>query len=320
MLLLKSVSLILVLSQDYLKKRGLCMKSKVSTLNPWFVAIRPKTLTAGLSPVILGFAFALKEGFFNFKIIIMILIATMAIQIATNLINDYCDFLKGIDNKKHLGFTKVLVEGMISLQAMRKAIYAILSIAALASAYLIAKGGWPVAIIAATAIFFAVAYSAGPYPLSHLGLADLVELLYFGPIAVSGTYYLLTHHLPTYVIIGGFIPGFLSLAILTIDNLRDYQTDKAKGKKTLCVRLGEKFAQFEYYSCIMMGFLIPILLVAITKKHFICLSCFILLPLYKTCLDSVKDNHSAQELNKALKQTAASLLLFTLIFSTGWLL
>lgn len=296
------------------------MKQKVRALNPWFIAIRPKTLTAGLSPVILGFTFALKEGFFNFRILTMVVIATLAIQIGTNLINDYYDFLKGIDNKKHAGFAKVLVEGMISLQAMRKAIFAILTIAALASAYLISKGGWPIALIAASSIFFAITYTAGPFPLGHLGLADFIELIYFGPIAVGGTYYLMTKNISSYVILGGFIPGFLSLAILAIDNLRDYHTDKENGKKTLCVRFGRKFAQFEYYFCIFMGFFIPILLVAMTKKNFLCLSCFILLPLYKTCLDAVKSNHSADELNKALKQTAASLLLFTLIFSTGWLL
>ncbi len=296
------------------------MKTKLAPLSPWIVAARPKTLTAGLAPVLLGFAFALSEGFFNLKILIMVLIATVAIQIGTNLTNDYFDFLKGIDDKHRKGFTKVLVEGMLSIRAMRKAIFAIFTIAALASTYLIMKGGWPIAIIAISSIMFAVLYTAGPFPLGHLGLADPIEFIYFGPVAVGGTYYLLTHSLPLYVIIGGFIPGFLSLAILTVDNLRDYETDKAKGKKSLCVRFGTKFAQFEYYMCILLGFLTPIALVAITRAHFLSLSCFIMLPLYKTCLDAVRDNHSSEDLNKALKQTAACLLLFTLIFSTGWLL
>lgn len=296
------------------------MKTKLMALNPWLIAVRPKTLTAGLSPVILAMSFALSDGFFNFRILTMILIATVALQIATNLTNDYFDFLKGIDDKNRVGFTKVLVEGSISIQSMRKAILAVFTIAALASTYLIIKGGLPIAIIAITAILFAVLYTAGPYPLGHIGLADPVEFIYFGPVAVSGTYYLLANSLPLYVMIGGCIPGFLSLAILTVDNLRDYETDKAKGKKSLCVRFGKKFAQIEYYLCILCGFLTPIVLVAITRKHFLSLSCFIMLPLYKTCLDAVKDNHSAEDLNKALKQTAASLLLFTLIFSTGWLL
>lgn len=295
------------------------MKTK-TFLSPWLVAIRPKTLTAGLSPVVLGASFALSAGSFDYKILIMIVIAALSIQIGTNLTNDYFDFLKGIDDRNRVGFTKVLVEGSVTLQAMRKAILAIFSIAIMAATYLVMKGGWPIALIAASAIFFAIAYSAGPFPLGHIGLADPIEFIYFGPVAVGGTYYLLTHSLPLYVVLGGCIPGFLSLAILTIDNLRDYETDKAKGKKTLCVRFGQGFAQAEYYACIILGFMTPIVLVALTRKHLLCFSCFIMLPLYKTCLDAVKENKSADELNKALKQTAACLFLFTLIFSTGWIL
>lgn len=286
----------------------------------WMIAIRPKTLTAGLSPIILATAFALNDGFFNPKILTLVLIATLAIQIGTNLTNDYYDFIKGVDDHTRVGPAKVLVEGSIELASMRKAIILVFTIAALASSYLIMRGGWPIAVIAITSILFAIIYTAGPYPLGHIGLADPIELIYFGPVAVAGTYYLIAQTLPLYVILGGFIPGFLSLAILTVDNLRDHDTDKAKGKKSLCVRFGKTFAKVEYYLCIFLGFLIPIALVAMTKKHFLCLSCFIMLPLYKTCLDAVKEDLGAEELNKALSQTAASLFLFTLIFSTGWLL
>lgn len=286
----------------------------------WITAIRPKTLTAGLSPIILGMAFAISDGFFNPKIVTLIIIATLAIQIGTNLTNDYFDFLKGIDDHKRKGPTKVLIDGSITLQSMRKGIIMVFTIASLASFYLILQGGWPIAIIALSSIAFAILYTAGPYPLGHIGLADPIEFIYFGPVAVGGTYYLLAQKLPLYVIIGGLITGFLSLAILTIDNLRDHDTDKENGKKSLCVRFGKRFAKFEYYACILFGFLTPILLVAITKKHFLCLSCFVMLPLYKTCLDAVKEDNDAQDLTRALGQTALSLLIFTLIFSTGWLL
>lgn len=296
------------------------MKSNFVALSPWITAIRAKTLTAGLAPVIVGFTFALSDGFFNWRILTMIVIATLAIQIATNLVNDYSDFVRGIDDKTRVGFPKVLVEGTVSLHAMRKAIFLIFAIAGLASTYLILKGGWPIAVIALSSIFFAITYSAGPFPLSSSGLADLVELIYFGPVATAGTYFLLTHKAPLVVILGGFIPGFLSLAILTIDNLRDFETDKAKGKTTLCVRFGPKFAQLQYYFCLFCGFTLPLVLIAITRKHFLCLSCFILLPLYKTALDAVKENKDSQSLNKALKQTAACLFLFALVFSAGWLI
>ncbi len=286
----------------------------------WLKAIRPKTLTASLAPIIVGASFALAAGHFNGRILTMILIATLSIQIATNLVNDYFDYLKGIDDHMRVGSTKVLVEGVVSVHAMRKAIMMVFTVSILSSTYLILKGGWPIALVALSSMVFAVIYTAGPFPLGHIGLADPIEFIYFGPVAVSGTYYLLTHSLAPYVVVGGLIPGFLSLAILAVDNLRDYDTDGAKGKKTLCVRFGKSFAQIEYYICILCGMLTPIALIAMTGKHLLSLSCFIILPLYKTCLDAVKENKDAETLNKALSQTAACLLLFTLIFSAGWLL
>lgn len=285
----------------------------------WWIAIRPKTLTASLSPIILGTAFAIKDGFFNFRILTMIIIAATAIQIGTNLTNDYFDFLKGVDTKTRVGPVKVLQKGWVTLQAMRKAIILVFTIAGLSSSYLILKGGYPIGIIAASSIFFAITYTAGPFPLGRIGLAEIVEVIYFGPVAVSCTHYLLTNHFAWYTVVGGLIPGFLSLAILAVDNLRDYHTDKAAGKKTLCVRLGQKFGQAQYYFCLLVGFSAPLILVAMTKNHYLCLCSLIVIPLYKPCLDAVKDNTSHDKLNQSLAQTALNLLLFTTIFSTGWL-
>ncbi len=286
----------------------------------WIYAIRPKTLTAALSPIILGTAFSISDGHFNIRTLTFILIGALAIQIGTNLTNDYFDFIKGIDDRNRVGPTKVLVEGLLTVQSMRKAIIAVFTIAALASFYLIRQGGWPIAVVAITSILFAILYTAGPYPLGHIGLAEPIELIYFGPVAVAGTYYLLTGQFSYYVILGGLIPGFLSLAILTLDNLRDYHTDKAKDKKTLCVRFGQRFGQIQYYSCVLIGFITPIALLAVKKGHLLSLSALIILPLYKPCLDAVKANNNPLALTKALGQTAICLFLFTLLFSAGWLL
>lgn len=289
-------------------------------MNPWIIAIRPKTLTASLAPILLGTSLALSEGFMNFSLLSLIIMTALLIQVGTNLANDYFDFLSGVDTKERKGSVKVLQKGWITVQALRKATFMVFGGALIGSLYLILKGGWPIAIIAASSIFFAIAYTAGPFPLGHLGLAEPIELIYFGPIAVGGTFYLLTGYCPPYVILAGFIPGFLSLAILTVDNLRDYETDKAAGKKTLCVRLGKTFGKVQYYSCIFLGFLVPVLLIAITRAHLYSLIAFLALPLYKRCLDAVRDNTNPELLNKALAQTALNLIVFVLIFSAGWLL
>lgn len=287
--------------------------------NPWLIAIRPKTLTASLSPILLGVTLALDEGYFNGPLLTLIILTTLSIQIGTNLTNDYFDHLKGVDRQKQ-GSVKVLEKGWISLAAMRKSIFLVFSAAALGGLYLSFKGGLPIATIAASSILFAILYTAGPFPLGHIGLADPIEFIYFGPLAVGGTFYLLTQRWPLYVTLAGLIPGFLSLAILAIDNLRDYETDQRANKRSLVVRFGQKFGQAQYYFCIFAGFITPLLLMGLTKSHLYSIICFALIPLYKKAFDAVKNNQSKEELNQALSQTALNLLIFTLVFCAGWLL
>jgi 1,4-dihydroxy-2-naphthoate octaprenyltransferase len=236
------------------------------------------------------------------------------------LANDYFDFLKGVDTEERKGSIKVLQKGWITVGALRRATFMVFTGALLGSIYLIIKGGVPIALIASTSILFAITYTAGPFPLGHIGLADPIELLYFGPIAVGGTFYLLAGYFPLYVGLAGLIPGFLSLAILTVDNLRDYETDMKAGKKTLTVRFGKNFGKVQYYSCIFLGFSLPVILIALTKEHLYSLISFLALPLYKNCLDAVRDNENAESLNKTLAQTALNLIVFVLIFCAGWLL
>lgn len=289
-------------------------------MNPWLVAIRPKTLSASLAPILLGATLALSEGFMNIALLSLIVMTALLIQIGTNLANDYFDFLKGVDTEERKGSIKVLQKGWITVNALRRATFMVFSGALLGSIYLIIKGGAPIAWIASTSILFAITYTAGPFPLGHIGVAEPIELLYFGPIAVGGTFYLLTGYFPLYVGLAGFIPGFLSLALLTVDNLRDYETDKKAGKKTLCVRFGKNFGKLQYYCCIFLGFSLPVILIALTKEHLYSLISFLVLPLYKNCLDTVRDHDKAEVLNKTLAQTALNLILFVLIFCAGWLL
>lgn len=288
--------------------------------NPWLIAIRPKTLTASLSPILIGMTLALSEGHFNPGLLGVIILTTLGIQIATNLTNDYFDFKSGVDQPNRSAKIKVLPQGLVSLSAMRKALFFVFMSVIIGSFYLIFKGGWIIALIAASSILFAYLYTGGPFPLGHVGLADPVEFIYFGPIAVGGTYFLLTGSWPLYVTLAGFIPGFLSLAILSVDNLRDIDTDALADKKTLCVRFGATFGKVQYAICIFGGFLMPLVLIALTKDHYYSLISFVTLPFYKKALDAVRENESKESLNQALAQTALNLILFTFIFCAGWLL
>lgn len=289
-------------------------------MKPWIIAIRPKTLTASVSPILIAFALALAEGFFNPWLLLTILMTTLSIQIATNLTNDYFDFLKGVDSKKHVGSTKVLVTGAMNLKTLRKGIFLFFSTAALGSLFLILRGGLPIAIIAISSLLFAFFYTAGPASLSKTGLADPIEWIYFGPVAVGGTFYLLTQMCPLYVMIAGAIPGFLSMALLAIDNLRDIEKDSQAGKKTLCVRFGAKFGQNQYRLCLLGGLLTPLILVLLTHSHHYSLLSWLALPLYFQPLKAVAENGAKQTLNQALAQSGLNLLIVCLVFSGGWLL
>lgn len=225
----------------------------------WMQAARPKTLVASFSPVIIGTACALRAGSFDFLTFLFTLLTALGIQIGTNFANDYFDFMKGADTKHRKGPVRVTQAGLVKPETMKLAVFLAFALTALSSSYLILQGGWPIALLAALSIFLGLAYTAGPLPLAYLGLGDLFVVLFFGPIATAGTAFLQTHMLSTTALLAGIGPGLISTAILTVNNLRDVDEDRLAGKKTLVVRLGKKFGQWEYTTAIALASLLPCL-------------------------------------------------------------
>ena len=190
----------------------------------WIMAFRPKTLSASIAPVFIGTAMAFGDGIQHFPTAIVCLFAALAIQIGTNIANDYYDFKKGADTKERIGPARVTQTGLIPPTTVKRAFIIAFSIAALLSIWLIARGGWPIALIGICAIASGIFYTAGPRPLGYMGLGDLFVLIFFGPVAVAGTYYVQSLEINMAVIFAGFAPGFISVAILTINNLRDIES------------------------------------------------------------------------------------------------
>ena len=226
----------------------MCQKEtqKISTLRAWILATRPKTLPAALAPVAVGSAMAYAHQRF-------VLIATMAalavavlLQIAVNLANDYFDYVKGIDAEDRLGPVRVTQSGMIPAEQVKLAMIITLIAAALPGLYLITVGGWPVVCIGLACILAALAYSGGPLPLASHALGDLFVFIFFGIVAVCGTYYVQALQLTFMVVCMGIIVGLMITAILVVNNLRDIQTDRRAGKRTLAVLLGSRATKFEY--------------------------------------------------------------------------
>jgi 1,4-dihydroxy-2-naphthoate octaprenyltransferase len=289
-------------------------------MNPWILAVRPKTLPAAIAPVMIGTAMALGDGQFHALAALMALSAALCIQIGTNLANDYFDFKKGADTADRQGPTRVTQAGLIKPEIVFYASILFFLLAFLSSIYLIHRAGIAILIIAVTSIISGIFYTAGPKPLGYLGLGDIFVLVFFGPVAVAGTYYTQALEMNWAVIVAGLAPGFLSMAVLAINNLRDIDTDRKAGKLTLAVRFGRGFAMSEYLFCIIAAALIPYAVYLITNDHqgiaIASLTGFFAIPYVKAAFTHL----DGAGLNRVLAQTGRLLLIYSTLFSLGWIL
>jgi 1,4-dihydroxy-2-naphthoate octaprenyltransferase len=292
----------------------------LASLKIWIDAARPKTLSAGIAPVLIGSVMAYAEGSFQIFVFMATLFAAVMIQIGTNYANDYYDYAKGADTEKRLGPVRATQAGLVSPMAMKRAFVVAFGLAVAAGFYLVFKGGFVILLIGLISIVCGILYTAGPLALGYLGLADLFVLIFFGPIAVAGTYYLQIREIHSYVIIAGLSPGLLSTALLVVNNVRDYTTDKEGGKKTLVVRFGVFFGIVEYYVCIIIASLIPLMLSLMTRSHLYCNLAMITLLFAWGPMRSLSHRPGPETLNCLLSRTGKLVFIYSVLFSVGWIL
>jgi 1,4-dihydroxy-2-naphthoate octaprenyltransferase len=217
--------------------------SASSFIRAWVIASRPRTLPAAIVPVLVGAAMAareliLNERPFNWLVFVAALVSSLLIQIGTNTTNDVADYLKGAD-KNRKGPQRVTQSGLLTPRQVIIGTVVIFALAALLGVYLISVGGVPILIIGALSIIAGVAYTAGPYPLAYHGLGDLFAFLFFGVIAVCGTYFVLTLEMNWWVVLASVPVACLVTAIIVANNLRDIESDRAANKRTFAVILGD---------------------------------------------------------------------------------
>ena len=283
------------------------------------LAARPKTLLASVAPVVIGSAMAVRDGAGHWPTALAALSGAMLIQIGTNFCNDYCDFLKGADTARRQGPTRAVQAGLIAPRVMLRATVLVFALAALACVLLVARAGVPLLAVAALSIVCGALYTAGPYPLAYLGLGDVFVLIFFGPVAVGGTYYAQALALPWPVVAAGLSPGLLSVGLLTVNNLRDVDEDRTAGKRTLAVRFGRRFAVAEYTACVSVAFLIPVALALTTGRGgAVCLP-VVLFALALPVFRRVARETTGAGLNPALGATARLLFLHSVLFTIGWM-
>lgn len=291
----------------------------VSRLAAWWAGLRVASLSASIVPVLVGTAAARPLRLDRPGAFVAALLAAMLIQIGTNFANDAFDYRSGADSEQRVGPRRLVLSGAVS---EREALFGALiafGIAAILGLYLIWVGGLPILIIGALSIASGFAYTGGPWPLGYHGLGDAFTFVFFGMLGVAGSAYLQTSHLEPAAVLAGIPVGFLITAILVVNNLRDIETDRVVGKRTLAVRIGADATRMQYAVLVLASFLVPpIIWIALHRPPFLMLP-WATLPMAISAVRTVTRSEGTA-LNLMLKRTGQLNLAFGALLAIGlWL-
>jgi 1,4-dihydroxy-2-naphthoate octaprenyltransferase len=292
----------------------------LSPVKLWLVAARPRTLPAAVAPVLVGTALAIGEGTFRPLAFACALLGSIFIQIGTNLSNDYSDARRGADTEDRLGPVRVTAGGLMPPRTVLLGTYVAFGIAVLAGVYLIAIAGWQLLLVGAASILAGVLYTGGPKPYGYEGLGEVFVFLFFGVVAVVGSYFVQTEELRWEAFALAVPVGLLASAILLVNNIRDADTDRRAGKRTLAVRLGRGGARGLFVGCIVLAYLaVPVVAIAGRDISPLVLLALLSLPLAVPLVRVVRERTDGPALNEALARTGMLLALFSLLLAIGLL-
>lgn len=290
-----------------------------SPVHIWVMAARLRTLPASVAPVLVGTSLALGAGHFRPLAFVAALLGAVFIQVGTNLSNDYSDARRGADTDERLGPVRVTAGGLVPPSQVLLATYITFGLAVLCGAYLVAVAGPELIAVGAASILAGVLYTGGPRPYGYEGLGEVFVFLFFGIVAVAGSYFVQVQKLPWQAFACAVPIGLIASAILVVNNVRDMETDRRAGKKTLAVRLGRRRTRTLYAAMLTLAFLSPPLLWlagGMTPWLMLTLLSF---PLAIKLVQVVRTRVDGPALNGALARTGALQLLFCLLFSAGLL-
>ena len=290
-------------------------RSAGSPVKLWVTAARPKTLPAAVAPVLVGTALAGSEDVFKPLRFVCALIGSIFIQIGTNLANDYSDARRGADTDDRLGPVRVTAGGLVPPRRVLVWTYVAFGIAVLAGTYLIAVAGWELLAVGVASIVAGVLYTGGPKPYGYEGLGELFVFLFFGVVAVVGSYFVQTEDLTGTAFLLSVPVGLLASAILVVNNVRDLETDRRAGKRTLAVRLGRPAARRLFAAMIVLSYAIAIGL-AVGRSPWLLLP-LLTVPLAVPLGRTVGSRTDGASLNGALADTGRLLALFSLLLAVG---
>jgi 1,4-dihydroxy-2-naphthoate octaprenyltransferase len=297
----------------------------------WVIAARPQTLPAAASPVVVGTGLAVHDGVFAALPALAALLGAGLIQIGTNFANDYYDAVKGADTEEREGFTRVTAGGLIDPETVKRAMYLTFAAAILLGTYLVYVGGVPILVIGLLSVASGIAYTGGPYPLGYYGLGELFVFVFFGLVAVAGTYYVQAAAtlaeplsigippgtLPPIAVVAALPMAALSTDILVVNNVRDKEEDATTGKRTLAVRFGYGFARAEFVAMLLLTYAVPLWFLARAGFTAAVLLPYLTLPYALGITRTVLKETTGEALNPTLERTGRLLAAYAVLFAAG---
>jgi 1,4-dihydroxy-2-naphthoate octaprenyltransferase len=288
-----------------------------SAVRIWVMAARVRTLPAAIAPVLVGTSLALGAGHFDPFAFVEALLGAIFIQVGTNLSNDYSDARRGADAEDRLGPVRVTAGGLVPPRQVLIATYVTFGLAVLCGIYLVAVAGWELIAVGAASILAGVLYTGGPRPYGYEGLGELFVFLFFGVVAVAGSYFVQVQHLPWQPFVCAVPVGLLASAILVVNNVRDLETDRRAGKRTLAVRLGRARTRTLYAAMLTIAFATAPLPWLLGSMSAWLLAPWATIPLALALARVVRTRVDGPSLNGALARTGMLQLLFCLLFAAG---
>ena len=281
--------------------------------NAWLLAIRPKTLPASVSPILLGSALAFVQGGFRGIVFLFAVVCALALQIAVNFANDFFDAKSGVDSDQRLGPKRVTQSGLISSRQMVVALVVSCLIALASGLVLVSLSSLALLYLGIASLIAVFAYSGGPKPLASHALGEVTVLIFFGWLAVGGTFYAHSLNMNWQVFGYGTVAGLISAGIMLVNNIRDIPTDTLAGKHTLAVVLGDVNARL-LYKWLLVASLVVHILVSFDLGLMSFLPLVLVAPM---CRQLIKQSQSLQgrDLNQLLANTAKLEMVYCVLAS-----
>ncbi len=287
------------------------------SLRAWVLAIRPPTLTAAIVPVAVGTGVAFRDGYREWPAALAALLAALALQIGANFANDLSDFRRGADNDSRLGPPRATQLGLLTQRQVVAAILVAFGVATFLGLYLVYVGGWPIVAIGLASMLAAVTYTGGPWPFGYRGLGEVFVFIFFGVVAVAGTYYVQSGEISGHVIAASIPVSLTVTAILVVNNVRDIDTDRLAGKFTLAVYLGRRLARTEFVVVVAGAYLASAALWLLGGYSGWVLLSWLSVPAAFVPVGAVLARTDGPALNQALRSTARLHLLFGILLAVG---